>query len=266
MSEQTADNADSTTASDDNAAPSTAEGIDELEELEGEQSEEETQDEPEAEEDSPEVILTRNTQKRFDENAAEIRELKERVAKNEERGPLEFTDLVEPKEEDFDSDIEYAAAKGAYEGTKNTLTLLNKNQERESQQQHQAAANQKTLAYNQQVVEIEKSVPDFKQVVNASLLQTKDANGNLTASAEFIIEEARPDVALSIGRNPELAQTLNRCTPVQAHKLLIQLADDLSASPAPLNVAPEPITSEDTGAGPAAQGGNEPFLGRATFK
>ena len=257
------DSADPTTADDDSAAPS----ADEVE-IDGSEIEDPEGDEPEGDEveKEPDVIQTRNTQKRFDELTATIRRMEREAEEARRRAPLAFYQ-GEPKPDDFDSDIDYAAALGAYNGAKNVVTMINGRDTQDSQ----TAARQETQraldSYNAKVADVIKATPDFRQTIAYSLLQTQDARGYLTPATEAILAaDNGPAVAYHIATNPEIATRLNRASPVQAGMIVASLSAKLSPSPRKPKPLPAPIGSEGTGKRLAKATDGLRHLGKARFE
>lgn len=244
MSEDnTVDNADSTPAIDETTASSAEENQTPV---------------------TDKVILTENTQKRFDQitgdrdqaradNDALARqnsELQSRLSRVENRTlDLGYQDPGAPKTEDFDDEIEFASAKGAYEATKNMVGLLQANQENQALANRQATFDNQIATYNQKLVEVQAKHQDFQQVTSTGLMRSVDAAGNPTPAAQAILEvDNGPEAYLHIQSNPQLATQLNNATPVQA-AIIVKGISDKFASSQSVDTPPSPIGSEDTGAG-----------------
>jgi len=259
MSEIEVDSADSATASDDETASSAEEdGLEVKETEDGEQP---------AEEEDPTVILTRNTQRRFDTLTTTVKQQAATIEKMRQQAPMDDGDLVEPKPDDFDDDLEFARAAGAYDAQVAMTNKLNAERAERQQQNEAAAVQQQVQTYNQRVAETLKTTPDFREVVQNSGLQTQDQNGRLTPTAEAIMEaENGPAVAYHIASNPELVSNLNFATPTQAAMTVARLSIQLAESPAPVNNAPPPVGSEDTGAGPGNSDDGLNFIEGASFE
>lgn len=258
----TADNADSASAllKDDGAAPS---GDEDQQELEVEGEEEEIQTADDEAELGPDVTPTQETQKRFDKFASTITSQQETI--DEQAAAIEqlqqggrfvtSSDEDEPKPDDYEDDAEYSAAKGAWLGERKAIERFNLSQQQDVADQNAYTANRKVDAYVAKIPEIEKTIPDFKKVVDASLLISKDAQGYLTPATEAILEvENGPLVAVHIAKNPLIAKALNRASPTIAAITIARLSYELSANPAPIPKRPDPIDSVDTGAGTAPAG------------
>lgn len=257
------DNAAATTAIDDKAASSTE---DELELTPEGEEEPEVQEDAAAQEEDPKVDYTRKTQKRFDTFTTTIKTLETQLDRLQRKRPLPQGDSKAPNPDDFDDDVEYARADAAYVATKTVVDLLNQNQVQDEQDQASFDLQQRLDAYNVKIVEIEKDVSDFRTSVNGSMLQTQDVNGDLTPATMAILEaENGPQIALHIAKNPELAQTLNHLSPVQAAMKIATLSAQLTANPAKINKNPPPLGSEGTGTGLAAANDGLENIDGATF-
>ena len=260
MTDQLVDNADSAPVDDD--AVSSAE----LDEDQEPQVDGEPEGEPKTQEEDPNVILTRNTQERFDELTGTIRDQRAELDQLKRRSPVDYTDPGEPKADDFDSDIDFAVAKGAYLGEQRTIKRFNDSLAQNEQQQVEFDQQQKITGYQGKVTEALKENPDFTRIVNGSLLQQRDQFGLMTPATTAILElDNGPAVALHIAQNPAIAASLNQATPMQASMTVQRLSTDLNARPAKINDNPDPIEDADKGAGVAAADGEYPHLGKATF-
>jgi len=245
---------------DENSTASSAEH--ETEDLTQEQGQE-----TEVKEEDPNVILTRNTQKRFNELTEKNRNLEAKISQLEKTKPINYQDPGAPKIEDFDDDIDFARADATYQATKAVISTLN--QDRQAQEQQQVVANtQHQLdTYTQRVASFKTDTPDFESVINGSRLQTQDAMGNLTPATEAILQaDNGPKVAYHLASNPDVAMQLNGMNPIQAAMAVAHLSTELSVGPAPKNELHDPIGSEDTGAGLAATDDGLTHIGKATFE
>lgn len=261
MTEQQVDNADSA-LQDDKDAVSSAELGEDQESLVGS----DPKGEPEAKEEDP-AEISRNVQDRFDVFAQEKRDLRAEIDQLKRRAPVEYTDPGAPKADDFDSDIDYAIAKGAHLGEQNAIKRFNDSLAQNEQQQVAFDQQQKVNGYQGRVAEAIKENPDFTRVVQGSLLQQKDQFGQITPATQAILElDNGPAVALHIAQNPAIAASLNQATPMQAAMTVQRLSTDLTARPAQINDNPNPVEDEDKGAGVAASDGEYPNSKGATFE
>jgi len=205
-------------------------------------------------EEDPNVELSRATKLRFSELTQTINSQAAQINNLQQKGPVEFNDPGMPREEDFENDDDFLVAKGAYQGKKETIELLNQNNAAYQQQQANQTIQGKIDSFAVKRSEAIKSIPDFQTVVQSSLLQQKDAQGNLTPATMAILEaDNGPEVAYHIATHPEIASSLNFSTPVQAAMTVARLSIELiSAKPANINKNPPPVGSEGTGAGLAA--------------
>lgn len=198
-------------------------------------------------EKKPSASESKNVQKRFDQLTAEKRALREELdqLKRNQGRTLEY-DANAPKPEDFATDEEFIRAEATYEATKNVISLINNQANQQAQAQAKFDQEQKIGIYNQKVQSVLEKTPDFQQVVGQSLLNSADANGNLTPAAQAIIESDNgPDIAYHVANNPELAMQLNNSDPVTAGRLVERLSAKLSVTPSQINEAPAPIGSEN---------------------
>ena len=258
------DNAAATTAIDDKAASSTE---DELELSPEGEEEPEVQEEAEAQEEEPKVEYTRKMQKRIDGLVGTIKTQGQQLDRLQRKRPLQQDDGAAPNPDDFDSDVDYARADATYEATKAVVNLYNQSQVQDEQEQANFDLQQRLNAHNVKIVEIEKDVPDFRSSVDQTMLTVRDINGNYTPVTMAILEaENGPQIELHIAKNPELEQSLNQSTPVQAAMKIATLSAQLTANPAKINKNPEPIGSEGTGAGLAAASDGLLNLDGATFE
>lgn len=258
--ESTVDNAESTPATDEITAPSA--------------------DENQIPE-SDQVIKTENTQKRFNQLAGERdqerdkndvliqqnSELMSRVNRLESRTlDLGYEDQGAPKADDFDDEIEFASAKGAYDATKNMVGLLQTSQQNQQIASQQATLNNQIAAYNQKVAKVQEKHPDFQQVTANGLLVQNDSAGNLTPSAQALLEvENGPETYFHIQSNPQVAAKLNLASPTQAAILIKEISDKFKGSQS-VDTLPSPIGSEDTGTGVAPTSDGLLHIGGATFE
>lgn len=201
-----------------------------------------------------------NVQKRFDRLTGENKALKQEIdqLKRNQRNTIDY-DADRPKPEDFSTDEEFIRAEAAYDATKNVISLLNNQATAQQMEQQQFEQSQKINAYNQKVEKALEKTPDFQQVVGQSLLNSVDANGNLTPAAQAILESDNgPDIAYHVANNPEIALQLNNTDAVNAGRLVERLSSKLSVTPPKLNEAPPPIGSEN-------QQGSGPIPGKDDF-
>ena len=259
MSEIQVDSADSTTAIDD-AAASSADDVQD-QQLDGEPEGEK----PPVEED-PDVIRTRKTQERFDQLTGTIRDQKSEIDQLKRRSPVATTDAGAPKADDFDSDIDYAIAKGAYDGEQRAVKRINDSMARDEQDQVAFDQQRKVDGYRGRVAEAIKENPDFTRIVQGSLLQQQDQFGNMMPTTESIVAvDNGPAVALHIAQNPDLAASLNQASPLQAAMTVQRISSELTATPAKINDNPGPVGDDDPGAGIAAAGDDYPNSKGAKF-
>lgn len=257
MTDQLVDNTDSAPVDDD--------AVSSAEEDQEPQVDGEPQGKPEVKDEDP-AEITRNVQDRFNELAQEKRELRAEIDQLKRRSPVDYTDPGVPKADDFDSDIDYAIAKGAYDGEQRAIKRFNDTLAQDEQQQVEFDQQQKITGYQGKVTEALKENPDFTRIVNGSLLQQRDQFGQMTPATQAILEmDNGPAVALHIAQDPNIAASLNQATPMQAAMMVQRLSIDLNARPAKINDNPDPIEDADKGAGVAAADGEYPHLGKATF-
>ena len=180
---------------------------------------------------------------------------------------LDYQDPGAPKLEDFEDDIEYARAAGAYDATKNVVDMLSRNQVNHDQAQRNFVTNQNIQAHTGRVQAFQAEHTDFQQVITGSMLNVQDQGGNLTVAVQTILEQPNSAaIEYHLASNPELSMALNRSTPAQAGAIIARLSDQLTVSPANINSAPPPISSENTGTGTAAASDDFRHIGKATFE
>jgi hypothetical protein len=241
MAPQTAENAESATAEDESAASSTVDG----EEQSGEESQE-----LESQETDPDVILTRNTQKRFDELTATIRSQQEQLDAIKKGNSISVSSDPEPNADDYDDDVQYAAALGAWKGEQRAIKRFNDSQQESVRRQTQMSVQGKISAYRQRAAEVIKKDTGFVDTINSSLLQTQDANGNFTEATLRIMDyDNGPLIAKHIALNPELATRINRSSPADQAVMIERLSNQLSSGAVKIKASPGPIGSETTGVG-----------------
>lgn len=225
-------------------------------------------DEPEPKVEDPEVILTENTQRRFDTLTGEIKTLREELEfeRSKNSGTFDY-DGDPPNPDDFDDDTEYTAALARHQTLQELSQRTSKRAQETARERQDRSLDQKLSIYDQRAQEFSKTVEGFQEKINASQLRTVD-NGRLTPATEAILEmDNGPQVALMIANDPALALQLNNSSEQQAWVTVAQLSERLkTASPRVVKKAPEPIGSEDTGAGLAAKGDEYQFLSGATFE
>lgn len=273
MTDPKVDNADPATAIDDDPASSAEHGTEdgsEVEELleDGEQPLD--GDEPKPEEDDPSVILTRNTQQRFDKLTTTIADQRAELDRLNNKAPVDVSSLTEPNPDDFDDGLDdrgYIAAKGAHDGSIATLNLINKTAQEDQQAQAVLNTQQKITSYVQKTEVVKKEITDFETIVKGTMLNAVDADGNYTEATIALLEvENGPQVAYHLAKNPTLAISLNRSTPTQVAMAISRLSVELSASPAKTNDNPAPIGSADKGGGRGAPDDNLPNIKGARFE
>lgn len=239
--EQARENAEAAPATDDQTAPS-ATDEDQLPE-----GQEEGQPTPAAEPEDPTVILTRNTQDRFNKLTSTIKDQQSQIEQLQRKTPINF-DSDEPKADDYDdgsNDPKYIAEHAAHVAEKRVVERLNRGQEQDRQSHVSQALQNQLNVYNQKVVALEKETPDFQAVMAGSQLISQDALGNLTPAAAAILEvDNSPETAYRVASDPDIALRLNRSTPTQAAIIIARLSDQLTVIPASKNTAPPPIGSE----------------------
>lgn len=240
MSETEVENADSATALDEEAVSST----------EGTEGKE------------PDVILTENTQKRFDQLTGERnqeREAKEVLAAQNaelqsrlqvlESQKLDYQDPGRPKAEDYDDDIEFAKAEARYDATNDVVGMLQKAEQERFNALRQQTLNNKVNAYNQRLNAIKPQLEDFDTVTALGQLQQTDINGQLTPAAEALLDvEHGVEAFYHIQKNPGLAAQLNVASPIQAGILVKSISDQFASVPS-INEPPPPVGSEEPGSG-----------------
>lgn len=243
--ENPVDSAAATSAIDDEAASSATDAEEQNLNAEGQ--------EPKVEEEDPNVIQTRNTQKRFDKLTQTINSQAQQIEQLQQRPEVEFDDPGMPKADDFEDDMDFAAAKGAYLGEKAAITRINQSNQAQAQETQRRSLAQTENSYLAKIPGVQKSTPDFQTVVHSSMLLGKDAMGNYTPATMAILEaDNGPEVAYHIATNPDIALSLNNASPTQAAMTVARLSIELSAKPANINDNPDPIGSEGSGAGLAA--------------
>ena len=220
-------------------------------------------------EETEDLKLKRKTAERFDSldgiiksQQATIDQLKQSQGTN-----LEYQDPGAPKLEDFEDDIEFARAAGAYDATKNVVGILNQNQVNQQIAQQNFNINQQIQAHTGRVQSFQEEHADFQQVIGNSMLNVTDASGNLTVAAQVILgENNSPAIEYHLATNRELAIALNQANPAQAGAIIARLSDKLTVSPAQANKAPPPVGSEDTGTGTAPASDGLQFISGASFE
>jgi len=258
------DNAASSTAPIDNADSSPEELDESLEEVE------ESEEEPE-ETEADEQQLSQNAQKRFDALSEQLREKDRKLAALEAAQSIEYDDPGAPKrtdyEDDEEGDLAYATELAAYNATKNVINTLQTSQERAKAEQAIQATQQKFNVHAERVTTAREKIKDYDEVIAKSHLQVTDESGNLLPQTQAILDcPNSPDVCYHLGVNPELAERINASTPLNAAVMIGRLSAELaSANSVEFKPKPDPIESEDTGAGLGKLDDNLPHIKGASF-
>lgn len=223
---------------------------------------------PEAPEETEDLKLKRKTAARFENLDSIIKTQQATIDQLQvSQGAQIQQEEGEPREEDFENPDDYLIAKGAFQGTKNVINLINKNRVNQDAAQQNFAINQKIQAHTGRVQSFQQEHADFQQVINGSMLNVADVNGNLTVAAQVILGEPNsPAIEYHLAANPEVAMALNQANPAQVGAIIARLSDQLTVSPASVNNAPPPVQSEDTGTGTAPASDGLQHIGKATFE
>jgi hypothetical protein len=205
----------------------------------------------EEEEADPEVKLTRNAQRRYDALSSKLREKDRQIAELQGGQVVNVEDLgPPPNRDDFDDDIEFASAEGAYKGALKVFTTLRQNQDTAAQSEGVARTAEKLNSHTERVGKARESIADYDEVVAGSKLEVLDGTRNLLPVASAILGlDNSPQVSYYIAANPDIAEQLNRASGEDVGVMVGRLSEQLKASPVKLKPKPKPIESEDTGAG-----------------
>ena len=133
---------------------------------------------------------------------------------------------AEPDPEDFDSDVEFMRAAARFEVQQQQATTAT-----EREQIIRGAL------WEAKVEAASEALPDYADIVGKSQL-------DVTNIREAIMESARgPELAYHLATNPELAERLNRMSPVKAALELGKLETQLTAPVKAASKAPPPANT-----------------------
>ena len=231
-----------------------------------------------AQEEAP--TLTENAQKRFDKITGDRNEAQERAealaTQNAEMAArldrlenqtnnLNYQDPGAPRPENFEDDLDYAAAKGEYQATKKIAGMLQQGEQQRQADQRKQTMDAKITGYNQKLEGVRAALPDFHQVTSVGMLQQVDGLGNITPEAQAIMEvDNGPQAFYHIQKDPNLAMQLNSASPTQAAIMIARISDQF-AKPSQKLVLPDPIESEGNGGGLAPKNSGRKWSDGATF-